>query len=450
MKISKWAHVFMNARRNQNCLAIQRLHKKYGPIVRIGPRELSISTPDGIKAVYGSTGMCNKGVWYSSLDVIPGLEFGVSSTRNRAVHNRRKREWDRALNSKASLAAYEPRVMALADKLLAKLDSERVVGQAVSSQFWLSLIAFDAMGEIGWGRSLNEIEDVKQHVFIKQTTEFQKQALLLGQLPWLTRLVMRTPFVLGSIRAMFDDVRGLINQKCGEDGFDVISMIRNSNLNDESTEAGKMTLVRDAQLLIAAGADTVWSTLQNMLYFLITNPSLQRTLQDEIGMALSSSSQFKYDQIKGLPFLEAFLKETLRILPPVPTGMQRESPPEGIVVGDSIHIPGNISLSCPTYTIHRESTYYVRPDEFVPSRWTTEPELIREAGAYIPFSQGTFRCPGAQFGVMEIKIVIVKLMQRFSVRFAEGEDGSDFWKFKDTFGIRMGDVQLVLEERRGN
>lgn len=53
-----------------------------------------------------------------------------------------------------------------------------------------------------------------------------------------------------------------------------------------------------------------------------------------------------------LPYLQACIDESLRLFPPVPSGLQRQTPPQGLQVGD-VWIPGNTIVMTPTYTLNR-------------------------------------------------------------------------------------------------
>lgn len=113
----------------------------------------------------------------------------------------------------------------------------------------------------------------------------------------------------------------------------------------------KEELVEDTMLLQIAGSDTTLSALVNLLYHLAVDKNIQRELRSEIDNAVPADQPLQFSHIGNLPFLESVINETLRLHPPVPSGLPRETPQEGIWV-DDFHIPGGIIVSNPTWSIH--------------------------------------------------------------------------------------------------
>jgi tryprostatin B 6-hydroxylase len=83
--------------RSDNFVQADRLHKKYGDIVRVGPNELTIIDPDAVAAIHGSNSKCIKSAWY---DAIGGENPSLQLTRDRAIHDRRRKVWDQAFSVK--------------------------------------------------------------------------------------------------------------------------------------------------------------------------------------------------------------------------------------------------------------------------------------------------------------------------------------------------------------
>lgn len=111
--------------------------------------------------------------------------------------------------------------------------------------------------------------------------------------------------------------------------------------------------------------------------------------------------------MQNLPILKSVIYETLRLFLPVPIGPARVLHPEGLTIG-GIHIPGNTTIFGPRYRIaRRESALQSIPkaqliyvtvensferasgaNEFIQERLTSKLEIIRDKGAFAPFSQG--------------------------------------------------------------
>lgn len=110
----------------------------------------------------------------------------------------------------------------------------------------------------------------------------------------------------------------------------------------------------DAQLAIIAGTDTVAYTMTNIMWMLAQNPEWQSRFRKELGFSdISKSQTVPSDQeLASNQLLAGFINEILRLYPPVPTGLQRLTPPEGATIAGR-YIPGDMNVIIPTYALHR-------------------------------------------------------------------------------------------------
>jgi cytochrome P450 len=93
----------------------------------------------------------------------------------------------------------------------------------------------------------------------------------------------------------------------------------------------------------------------------------------------------------------------------------------------------------------------VQPDEFIPERWTTRPELIINKSACIPFVMGPYKCPGKAIAMMELRSVIAKTVSRYDISFPKGAkfDVDDFFLgVKDHFTAGIPLQELVFTQRK--
>jgi tryprostatin B 6-hydroxylase len=87
--------------------------------------------------------------------------------------------------------------------------------------------------------------------------------------------------------------------------------------------------------------------------------------------------------------------------------------------------------------------------DFVPERWYSKPEMIRNKTAYAPFSVGRYGCIGKNLALMELRQVTAKLITIFDVSFAPGEDGKKLLNdSEDYFTIGLADLNLQFKLRK--
>lgn len=145
-------------------------------------------------------------------------------------------------------------------------------------------------------------------------------------------------------------------------------------------------LQANVELLMVAGSDTTSTALTNAILELSRNQHIQAKLYGELKALVDSGKEIVPANLKGLPYLNAVINETLRLWPAVPSGIQAIVGPQGLEV-EGQFIPPHTVARVLHYVIQTDERYWVRPDEFIPERWTDEkPELIKDRRAFIPFS----------------------------------------------------------------
>lgn len=67
---------------------------------------------------------------------------------------------------------------------------------------------------------------------------------------------------------------------------------------------------------------------------------------------------------------------------------------------------------------------YERPREFIPERWSSKPEMVKQPDAFMPFLAGSESCIGKKLAYMQIATLTAQIIRQFDVAFALGEDGT--------------------------
>lgn len=162
-----------------------------------------------------------------------------------------------------------------------------------------------------------------------------------------------------------------------------------------------------------AGSDTTAIALTHVLYHLIKNPASLVKLRQELAGAFCGESIAPFAKVKNLPYLRACLDESLRLTPPLPRGLERKTPPQGMeILGERIE--GGVTVSVPTYYAHRDPTLFPEPESYSPERWLHESECSRDMrAAFIPFSSGGRACIGRNITMMEQQILVATLVHRY-------------------------------------
>ncbi|KAF5592963.1 pisatin demethylase cytochrome P450 [Fusarium subglutinans] len=350
---------------------IQDLHRSYGDIVRVGKTSaLSILDAKVFHAIHSNNSPCSKGPWYNLEQ--PAISLHMSRDKN--DHSRRRRAWDRALSSKA-LRDYEARVVKYTSQLLDRLEQSQDIPIDIAK--WFKFYSFDTMGDLTFGQSFNMLTDGVKHPFMALVESHMVMAGTFSQLIWMFPLFRAMPF-LGREDAILQkwlETQVRHQEQNKPDLPNIFSwLLEDYKSQLYPKEQDWLNLQADMQLIAVTGSDTTSVTLTCLFFLLATNKNACVRLQEEIDDLFSSSSEPSHSSFSKLTYLQACIDETLRLFPPVPSGLQRMTPAEGLRAGD-IFIPGNTVVTVPSYTLYRDERYFTAPDDFVPERWTTNPDM---------------------------------------------------------------------------
>jgi cytochrome P450 len=176
---------------------------------------------------------------------------------------------------------------------------------------------------------------------------------------------------------------------------DVMSWLIDATAKSEESQrrAEEDLLESDSRLIIVAGSDTTAAALTYTFYHLAKDPSQVETLRKEIKPFQGSDGEFNVKDLQSADHLNGIINEALRLHPPVPSGTLRVTPPEGITVRGTF-IPGDTTVLSPPWTVGRLESCFERASEFIPERWYSKPEMVKNKAAFAPFSLGDFvpRC----------------------------------------------------------
>ncbi|KAH9330384.1 hypothetical protein KI387_002492, partial [Taxus chinensis] len=210
------------------------------------------------------------------------------------------------------------------------------------------------------------------------------------------------------------------NSNKDEDQLDFIDVL----ISEEKDEA---ISDKDAFQLLLAGTDTSSVTLEWALSLLLCHPNKLKNAQDELDSIIGQKRVVEESDIGQLKYLQAIVKETLRLYPAGPLLLPHQST-EACTVG-GLHIPPGTTFMMNAWAIHRDEKVWSKPLEFIPERLM---EVRGERGVgniynmeneceMIPFGAGRRGCPGVSLAMTTMHITLARLLQGFNWSVPDGQ-----------------------------
>ena len=184
--------------------------------------------------------------------------------------------------------------------------------------------------------------------------------------------------------------------------------------------------------VFAAGTDTTASALEWVMAELLGHPLILKKLQSEVRKIAGAKRAITEDELEKMPYLKAVIKETLRLHPPVPLLVARESMRDTQVMGYDIAARTQVFTNA--WTIGRDPSLWARPDEFLPERFMDS--LVDFRGhdfEFIPFGAGRRGCPGIQFAMSVDELALANLVGNFDFSLPVGEE----WYMSEAAGLAV-------------
>ncbi|KAG5767735.1 hypothetical protein H9Q72_004499 [Fusarium xylarioides] len=344
---------------------------------------------------------------------------------------------------------YEPRIEKYTGLLMNQLQQR--CGKPVDITDWCGFYGFDVMGDLAFGKSFNMLNDGVKNYYMELTQMSTLWGSPIGRASWLYLLVKDIPILNRQIVQFLKWLRKHVDQRTKNEPHlpDLFSWLLGAYKEQSvHTKQDDLNLLGDAHLIVVAGSDTTSTTMTCALFELARHPQVYQKLQKEVDEFLKQGdSPHSHSALAKLKYLQAIIDETMRLYPAIPSGLQRTTPPQGMEI-DGTFIPGNTIIQTPTYTLNRDERCFVRPNDFIPERWTTQPDLVRDASAFAPFSIGRYSCAGKQLGLLEVRHVLTQIVSKFDIRLAPNQTVEAFQDgLADGFTLLCPKLEMVFERR---
>ncbi|WQF85885.1 Putative cytochrome P450 [Colletotrichum destructivum] len=402
--------------------------EKYGPIVRVGPNDLITSDPDLMKHMLNVRSTYKRSNWYDGMRLKPGKDNVLSMRRRLASKTSVKdgcRSESQPQYSGKEIENLEAKIDQNVLRLIGLL--EMYVSRDEPFDFGLKAQYFtlDAISDIAFGEPFGDLDtDSDVHEYIKTMEQNMPTIIMTSVLPWLLTL-LSSPFFRKMMPSEEDSI-GVgkimsIAKQVAATRFGPKKKIKKDMLGS-FVARGLTQAEAESEILmqLLAGSDTTATAIRATVLHIITSPRVTAALRAEIDAAGLSRPVVSEAEAREMPYLQAVIKEGLRIFPPVVGQMSKEVSNGG--AGDTfkgVHLPEGTRIGYCAWGIFRRPDVWGADSHFFrPERWLeadAEKLRVMESTLELVFGHGRWHCLGRNVALMELNKVFVELLRRFDL-----------------------------------
>ncbi|KAJ5889017.1 Benzoate 4-monooxygenase cytochrome P450, partial [Penicillium taxi] len=409
---------------------IEKMHAKYGPIVRFNPNELHIKDSSFHDEIYSS------GLRKTDRDPNQTAGFASPGSLISTVHHDRHRLRRGLINnffSKRAVVALEPSILDQISILMTRFEEAKKKNTVVCLNGVFAALTADVISEYSFDMSFDFLKSEADTNDLQQAVEgSSKMYHVLRILPLLHRFIADIPLWLMKMLfpegAKLLEVQQSIRKQCVEclkDSSAAKGTTESifSTLADPSTPAEERTadrLTNEAWVVLAAGMETTARTLSVGMFHLLNNKVMMLKLREELKKVMPKpTSHITWSQIEHLPFLNGVVHEALRLSYGVVFRSARIAPTEAIVYHDRV-IPAGTPVSQSAYFVLTDPKVFPAPFEFQPERWIeAESQGKSLSRFFVTFGKGTRQCLGMNLANCELYLTIAHIARRFDMELYE-------------------------------
>ncbi|KAF4463686.1 cytochrome P450 [Fusarium albosuccineum] len=256
-----------------------------------------------------------------------------------------------------ALRLYEPRVRHYTDQALAVIDTAKGAPVDVAKEF--NLYSFDVMGNLAFGKDFEMIKSRELHPAMELLHSTMQLAGGFSYMVWMFLLARKVPGLASAYNDFKDWLSLQLRERMENEPKvpDVLSpILKQYRSLAKPTKQDGLNIQADTMLIVVAGSDTTAASLTCLFLELATNHDQYKILQAEVDEYFSERQDLEQVALAKLPHLQACIDESLRLHPAVPSGVQRQTPVQGLRIGETF-IAGNALVRIPMHTLFRGKSF---------------------------------------------------------------------------------------------
>ena len=437
---------------------MNRLHRKYGPVVQTARAGVSVNSASAIGDLYAVSRRLDRP--YPLVIFHNYQTENLVSTEDGGVHRERRK----SIRSIYSASRIESGDLQKAFEVCVRRFVEHIEGfrDPVEVRPALRLLLYETMSHMIYGRdhALDLFSDSQQRSAIEADIEFQ-EGRFYGPMVFVVAWFPRFTQWLRSNHIAPKDIRGefpaeLLTDRLGREALASLKAIKSTptspplraetlmgRLHSHYVTNGPSPAVPSELYILSECVDHFWAGVNTTVDGLVPlvhhlsrpeNKFRQERLRRELRKAdVSAGSPLPPPtELKKLPYLDAVIRETLRLNPPIPVSLGRKaSKRDGPIMVCGHVIPQGMEMGASPYIIGRNPDVYERPDDWIPERWVdsdaaNSDELNRDKlkdmkRHFFAFGSGPRMCIGVNVAWTLMRGAISGLYSNFETELVDGE-----------------------------
>ncbi|KAL2797386.1 cytochrome P450 [Aspergillus keveii] len=449
---TSWYEWYWNYYQNgQMIFEIERLHRIHGPVIRIGVNDLHISDP----AVYQDMTRVDSGFtkdpYFYQFISFPHTSIGETDP---ALHRIRRKVLTPALSG-TRVQELAPTIVAKTEQLMRRFDAVAVSRSTISIHAAAKAFTMDIISKIVLGQEMgciaepsfrNEFIDFLHAAFsvgwmapafprlssmaiavVERTgvkiiplalVDFKRVDFLLTTIPKCLGITERYLAKFDANHALTASIAPSLPTSSDTPGLPSRSAVIDMLMNPASAKGHTVPTISELNdeliMLLTAGNDTTSNAMVAGIHRICSDAAVRHRFVDELRThSPAVDDPISYEMAKRLPYLNATIKEILRLAHPLPGRLPRVVPAQGYTLyGHTLEARTVIHTSA--YILNRHADIFDRPDEFDPDRWLGA-DSARLDKHLATFNRGVRQCLGKDLAWCELLVLLANLFRRFEL-----------------------------------
>ncbi|KAI1769330.1 cytochrome P450 [Hypoxylon sp. FL1150] len=417
--------------------AVEAAIKQYGDVVRVAPNELAFGHPQAAVDIYSSHDKSLETFVKTDIhDFAKENDGGLIWQQDPLRHRQIAKQVAPTFSQKA-IRATDSIIHYYVDLFV---DRMKEIGNAVGGinlADWTQWLAMDIAADMAYSHRVNCMKDAKNSAYLDAVLSFNKFATMtqvLRRFPWLgfLRFAVFPVSLLGKLmqlrKVSLDEMHRRLSLQGATEHADYFDQLAPAAGDADDDPGEILHLSKISTQLMFAGYLPPSDWYYGAFFHLLHAPEVLGTLTREIRTAFAS-----YEEItpgaaqRQLPYLEACMKEALRLFPTsaLINGMPVYSP--GAVV-DGNYMPRGTTCQFSGFSVARNQKYFRDPLLYRPQRWLPVDHGLyseRYSGdkldAFTPFSQGPRMCSGKEVAWWQARLVLAKVLWSLDMEMVPGQ-----------------------------